>query len=89
MSNPYTDRQIKKNVFERVFKTKVENDELVWHRDKRSRFVTVLEGTGWKVQFDNELPKNIVPGTTIHINKNSYHRLLKGDSDLIVRIIEL
>jgi quercetin dioxygenase-like cupin family protein len=83
MDTPHTNKQI------RIFDTKIKSDELVWHRDKRSRFLTVLEGHGWKVQFDNQLPRDIIPGTTIHINKNSYHRLLKGSSDLVVRIVEL
>lgn len=83
MDTPHTNKQI------RIFDTKIDSDELVWHRDKRSRFLTVLEGHGWKVQFDNQLPRDIIPGTTIHINKNSYHRLLRGSSDLIVRIVEL
>jgi hypothetical protein len=48
-----------------------------------------LEGVGWKFQFDNELPKEIGPGSTIHINKRCYHRLIKGSTPLKVRIVEL
>jgi len=89
MSGPYTQTDISQNVFERVFETHVPDEELVWHRDRRTRFVKVLEGVGWKFQFDNELPREIAPGYTIHINKYSYHRLLKGSTPLKVRIVEL
>jgi len=89
MSKPYTQTSITQNVFERIFDLSVDNEELVWHRDRRTRFVKVLEGVGWKFQFDNQLPKEIGPGSTIHINKLSYHRLLKGSTPLKVRIVEL
>lgn len=89
MNNPYTDTRLSETSFERTFLKDVHDEELVWHRDKRTRFVTVLEGQGWKIQFDNQLPQEIKPGTTIHINQLSYHRLLKGDTDLHVRIVEL
>ena len=77
------------NTFERIFDLSVDNEELVWHRDRKTRFVKVLEGVGWKFQFDNELPKEIGPGSTIHINKKCYHRLIKGSTPLKVRIVEL
>ena len=80
---------ILKILIERIFDLSVDNEELVWHRDRRTRFVKVLEGVGWKFQFDNELPKEIGPGSTIHINKRCYHRLIKGSTPLKVRIVEL
>jgi len=89
MSGPYKQTQINENCFERLFETNIDDAELVWHRDKRTRFVTVLEGLGWEFQFDNQLPKPIGPGSTIHINKFSYHRLIKGSTPLKVRIVEL
>jgi len=89
MNKTYTDKHVTQSVFERIFDLKDDNEELTWHTHDCSRFIKVLEGSGWKVQFDNELPKDIIPGTTIHINKNSYHRLLRGHSELVVRIVEL
>jgi hypothetical protein len=49
----------------------------------------VIEGLGWKIQYSKEEPKDIRPGTTIHINKNCFHRLIKGNTPLKVRIVEL
>ena len=89
MSGPYTQTNLSDNTFERIFDLSVDNEELVWHRDRKTRFEKVLEGVGWKFQFDNELPKEIGPGSTIHINKRCYHRLIKGSTPLKVRIVEL
>lgn len=89
MPKPYTQTNIAENIFERIFDLSVDNEELVWHRDRHTRFIKVLEGVGWKFQFDNQLPKEIGPGSTIHVNKLSYHRLLKGSTPLKVRIVEL
>ena len=49
----------------------------------------VLEGVGWKFQFKDEPAREVGPGTSIHINKNSIHKLIKGSTDLKVRIVEL
>lgn len=86
---PYTDKKLTENIFDRQFDVDLDNSELVWHRDKKTRFIKVLEGEGWKFQYDNETPKPISPGSVIHINKNSYHRLIKGNSNLTVRIFEI
>ena len=48
MSRPYAQTHIAENIFERVFDLSVDNEELVWHRDRHSRFVKVIEGVGWK-----------------------------------------
>lgn len=40
----------------REFKVNTPNKELVWHRDEKDRYVTILEGEGWQFQLDNKLP---------------------------------
>jgi hypothetical protein len=86
--NPYTDKKISKNAFLREFSELTEDDELVWHRDRNDRYVTVVEGDGWQLQFDNMLPVPLNQGETVHIPKNTYHRLRKGSSNLVVEINE-
>ena len=39
----------------RTFNENVNEDELVWHRDKEDRTIHVLEGLNWMLQMDNEL----------------------------------
>lgn len=38
---------IKEGIFERTFSQDVDNDELVWHRDREDREVEVIGETNW------------------------------------------
>ena len=70
----------------RTFTDSVEEDELVWHRDHESRLIHVLEGEGWKLQLYDQLPRELNIGQNYHIPKIGYHRLIKGNEKLVVRI---
>ena len=70
----------------RVFSNKVNKLELVWHQDSEDRDIEILEGKGWKMQFDNELPFDLVKGDRIFITKHRIHRVHKGETDLKIRI---
>jgi quercetin dioxygenase-like cupin family protein len=72
----------------REFKVNTPNKELVWHRDEKDRYVTVLEGEGWHFQLDNELPLELQKKDVIFIPKQKYHRVLKGKTDLLIKIEE-
>ena len=72
----------------REFKIDVDDDELVWHKDEKDRYVTILKGGEWQFQRDNELPFILKEGDTIFIAKETYHRVLKGSSNLLINIIE-
>jgi len=86
---PYVDQlNLFNSRFVRTF-DQVNSDELIWHRDKRDRIVKVKDGEGWKIQFDNELPKELKVGSYFKIEKEVYHRLLKGKDQLILEIEEL
>ena len=74
--------------FERTFDEDVAEEEMVWHRDKRDRTITVLEGEGWMFQFDNQMPVEIEQGDVIEIPKYSYHIIIKGNIKLILQIEE-
>ena len=84
---PYKEN-IKGNIKERVFTENVDTHELVWHRDRNDREVTIVEGNGWMVQMDNELPVVLKEGDVLHIPKNTYHRILRGTGDLKLKIKE-
>ena len=81
--NPYTDRGD-----ERIFSEDVEDAELIWHRDKYNREITILEGDGWKLQLDNQLPQELKQGKLYTIPEMEYHRLIKGTGKLVVKIWE-
>ena len=79
--NPYQD---KSNI--RTFSKDVDPMDLVWHKDKEDRTIEILEGKGWAFQNDNELPLDISVGDRIFIPINKIHRLLKGTTDLKIKI---
>ena len=70
----------------RTFSKKVNSMELVWHQDKEDRNIEVLEGEGWSFQRDNELPVPLKEGDRIFITANQIHRIIKGNTDLKIKI---
>lgn len=85
--NPYQE-SVSDLVITRVFKENVGSDELVWHRDKNDRKVEIIESNGWFFQFEDQLPIEMKKGDVLNIPKESYHRIIKGTNDLIVKIYE-
>jgi quercetin dioxygenase-like cupin family protein len=83
---PFTEKQIGKKIFLREFKRDVVSDELIWHMDREDRYVKVVEGKGWELQLDNQLPKLMEKGKVYFIPSYTYHRVIKGDTNLIVEI---
>lgn len=88
MVNPYDDFKDGDTII-RVFQSEVLEDSLVWHQDKRNRVVTVLEGENWLFQFDDELPFKLKINDTLHIEAYRYHRLIRGETNLVLRIREM
>ena len=88
MSKPYAETKSKSIIY-RSFDTDVDNAELVWHRDKKTRLVEVIGGKGWYFQSDNKLPIELKVGDVFTIQKETYHRILKGKTPLKVMIKEL
>ena len=87
MVKPYT-QTYDNGVIIRKFEYDIESEELVWHRDRRTREVTVLDGDNWKIQLDNKLPEELVKGKIYKIPKMEYHRIIKGTGQLVVKIWE-
>jgi hypothetical protein len=80
--------EIKENGYHiRTFSNETNSDELVWHRDREDRLVESIGDTNWMIQLDNEIPKPLTERTLIP--KEVYHRVIKGDGDLKVRIKKL
>lgn len=66
----------------RKFSEYSDSEEFKWHWDEEDRLVHRVHETDWKLQLDNELPKQIK--STISIPKRTWHRLIKGTGDLSV-----
>jgi hypothetical protein len=84
-SVPYQETN-KLNYRRRIFSSLVEEIELKWHVDMEDRDVTVIKSNNWFLQMDNGLPLKLIEGYEYHIPKNIYHRVIKGDGDLIINL---
>ena len=56
----------------RTFSKDVDPMDLIWHKDNEDRNIEILEGEGWKFQFDNELPLSLTKGDRIFIDRHLY-----------------
>ena len=70
----------------RTFSKDVDPMELIWHMDDEDRDIEILEGKGWQMQFDDELPFELVKRDHIFIKRHRIHRIHKGITDLKIRI---
>ena len=70
----------------RTFSKDVDPMELVWHIGKEDRTIEILEGEGWAIQKDDELPLVVSKGDRIFIIEDQVHRILKGTTDLKIKI---
>lgn len=84
---PYT-QQIFDGKIQRTFSPDVDSDELKWHQDLKDRKVTIIKDGGWQFQMDNELPEKLDCAKQLFIPKFVWHRVIKGDSELVVEIEE-
>ena len=69
----------------REFSSSTSSFELVWHRDKEDRYVQAIGETDWKFQLDNQIPQRLSENK-LFIPKETYHRIIKGTGDLVVKI---
>jgi hypothetical protein len=88
MIKPYNDIEVTDKYIIREFNENIDPIELMWHRDDESRTVIVLKGDGWYFQRDNELPLELKEGVNIFILAKEWHRVIKGNSLLKIKIEE-
>ena len=86
MDFPFEEEQIDKYNFIRTFPADVDEMDLIWHADKENRIITVIKGSGWKFQFDEELPIEMIEGKSISILKGVIHRVIKGNGPLVIKL---
>lgn len=82
---PFTETK-QGNIYERRFSENVNESELKWHFDNEDRLIICEHNTNWMFQMDNELPVKIEKNKSIFIPEGEYHRIIKGDGDLILKI---
>lgn len=84
MNFPFTEKSVGNNQYIREFSSDVDTHELEWHIDREDRTIEVIENNNWHFQLDNNLPQLLKE--TIFIPKETYHRVIKGEGNLKVRI---
>lgn len=85
---PFSEKQISSTEFIRRFSKDLLDDELYWHKDKEDRIISKVSGEGWFYQEDNCMPVPIGE-QEIFINKNTWHRIIRGSSDLVIKVAKL
>lgn len=83
---PYKDLEVTDEYIIREFDADIDPIELKWHRDKENRIVEIIGETDWKIQLENQLPTSI--NEPIEIPKGEWHRLIKGNGTLTLKILK-
>jgi hypothetical protein len=84
VNKPYIEEKIEESVVIRTFSADIDEMELKWHWDEEDREIEPIGENDWQFQFDNELPIEI--NTIIKIPMGQIHRVIKGTTDLKMRI---
>jgi hypothetical protein len=84
---PFNEEIINSSESIRTFKSDIEEESLMWHRDYEDRIIESIGETDWGFQLDNELPKKI--SGSIFIPAGVYHRLIMGTGDLKIKLQKL
>lgn len=75
--------------FIRTFDSSLDCEHFYWHKDKKDRIILATSGKDWKIQMDNQLPEELSSTNNYFIPKETYHRIIKGTDDLVLKIKEL
>ena len=94
MSTPYYNLNILEDnsnfkIFTRVIPEHTDDLELKWHRDNGDRYITIQSGSNWKLQLENQLPTPLELNQSYFIPYDTWHRVIKGNQDLILLIKEI
>jgi hypothetical protein len=81
---PFSEENISSIEVIRTFLPSVDSEELKWHWDQEDREIVFISRNDWKYQIDNDLPRSC-QGTVL-IKAGTWHRVIKGKSELRVKI---
>ena len=85
--HPYRDLEVTDQYIIREFDENIDPIELLWHRDDEDRTLEIIGETDWMIQLDNSLP--ILLKDHIFIPRHAWHRVIKGQKKLLVKINKL
>jgi hypothetical protein len=78
--------ELEKGTVLRTFGDNIDPTELKWHRDDEDRTVVAISTSDWQIQLENKLPVSL--DNPIFIERGEWHRLIKGNGELRVKIIK-
>lgn len=84
MVRPFSEENIGSSLIIRTFFPDVNSEELKWHWDEEDRNIFFLGENDWKYQIEDALPKPCKGSITI--SAGTWHRVIKGKSELKVQI---
>jgi quercetin dioxygenase-like cupin family protein len=85
---PYQEQLTETNIVIREFLLDIDPMSLVWHEDQEDRIIEVLVGNGWRFQYDEDLPFEMITGDRFEIPRGYLHRVIKGNGTLKIKIIK-
>lgn len=85
---PFKEKQIN-DYFIREFSSNVNLNDLKWHEDGEDRIIIPLNENNWLLQYDNELPIKLIKGKKYFIKEGVFHRVLKGDDLLKIKLYKI
>jgi hypothetical protein len=85
---PYLENS-EESYFIRTFNQNTPSDELKWHFDDENRKIIPVSGHCWQIQIDNSIPEDLVIGNEYFIPVDVYHRIIKGEGDLVIKLYKL
>ena len=88
---PFKEKIIEENenfiLVQRNFMSMISEEELNWHKDKEEREVFLVEGDGWYLQMENEIPILMQKGSIFKIPKETWHRIInKNGVNLVINV---
>ena len=81
---PYVDIETNNKYTLREFSETIDPIELMWHRDDEDRTIEIVGETNWQIQLEDQLPTSL--NTPLFIPKHEWHRVIKGEGKLIIKI---
>ena len=86
---PFEEIKITENKVIRIFDAEnTSHSELIWHKDREDREITVEKSKDWHLQLENEVPIKLEVGQVHFIPAYTWHRLIMGKKKLVVEIVK-
>ncbi len=84
---PFKEKILEENenyiLVQRIFDSS-KDEELIWHIDKEDREVTFIEGDGWYIQIENEIPQSLNKKGFFKIPKETWHRIINSKKTKLI-----